>query len=364
MRSSLPLPLALVLAVVVFSLVGCSGSDTPATHPTLTVTAANTSRVYGTANPTFTATATGAQNGDTFTFTASTTATSASPTGTYSIVPVATGTNLANYSVVYVNGTLTVTSASLTVTPNNQSIVAGSALPTLTATITGFVNGDTSGVVTGTPALTTTATTSSPAGSYPITAAVGTLAAANYTFTFGAGALTITPSIFAGKAMAGTEPVAGASVQLYAAGTSGNGSAGTPLLTSAITTDSTGAFEIPAGYACPAPASQLYLIVRGGQVGSAAENQAITLATVVGPCNQIAASSFTVNEVTTAATSWGLAQFLTMGGNIGTTSTNAQGLSNAVATVANLANLTTGTSPGASFPANGASPAAKITWWR
>ena len=77
---------------------------------TLTVTAGNASRTYGAANPTFTASETGAVNGDTFTFTESTTATPSSPVGTYAIVPVATGTNLANYTVVYVNGTLTVAS--------------------------------------------------------------------------------------------------------------------------------------------------------------------------------------------------------------------------------------------------------------
>ena len=136
----------------------------------------------------------GALSGDTFTLTASTVATPSSPAGTYSIVPVATGANLANYNVVYVNGTLTVSKAILTVTPNNQSIVAGSVLPSLSATITGFVNGDTQAVVTGSPALSTTATSSSPAGSYPITATLGTLAAANYSFTFGTGTLTITPA--------------------------------------------------------------------------------------------------------------------------------------------------------------------------
>ena len=44
---------------------------------TLTVTAANANRAYGAANPTFTASAIGAVNGDTFTFTESTTATTA-----------------------------------------------------------------------------------------------------------------------------------------------------------------------------------------------------------------------------------------------------------------------------------------------
>jgi MBG domain (YGX type)/NHL repeat len=446
-KSLFSLPLASVLTVIlVLSVAGCAGAgnSTPTpVHPTLTVTASNASRVYGAANPTFTLTATGAQNGDTFTLTATTTATSSSPAGTYSIVPAATGANLANYTVnyvngnltvskaaltvtaadatriygaanpnftasvtgalngdtltssgstvatlsssvgtypivplatganlasydvLYVNGTLTVAKAVLTVTPNNQSIVAGSTLPTLTATTTGFVNADGPSVVAGVPSLTTSATTSSPAGFYPITAALGTLTAANYSFTLGAGTLTITlatnnpGAAFTGKAMAGTKPIAGASVRLYAAGTSGNGSAGTPL-TGVLTTDATGAFSVPAGYSCPAPTSQLYLIVQGGQVGTAAANSAITLATAVGSCNQLAASYFLVNEVTTVATVWGLAQFLGAGGNVGTTTTNAQGLTNAFATVANLANLTTGTSPGALFPANGSSPAARV----
>jgi len=356
----------LMAGVLSFSLAGCGGSNTPVTHPTLTVTAANASRVYGSPNPVFTASGSGALAGDTFTFTASTTATPSSPVGTYSIVPVATGANLANYNVVYVNGTLTVDEATLTVTPNNQSIVSGSVLPSLSATITGFINGDTQSVVTGLPALTTTATSSSPAGSYPIAATLGTLAAVNYSFMFGTGTLTITPAAsnpgvsFTGTAKAGTQPVVGATVQLYAAGTTGNGSPGTSLLSSTLTTDAAGAFTVPAGYACPAATSQLYIVVRGGQVGAAA-NSAITLATPIGACNQVASSAqFVINEVTTAATAWGLSQFLSAGGNIGATSTNAQGLANAAATVANLANLTTGTSPGASFPQNGSSPAARI----
>jgi sugar lactone lactonase YvrE len=347
--------------ILFFSITGCGNSSAPVTtRPTLTVTAASTNRVYGAPNPVFTASASGANSGDTFTLTASTAATPSSPTGTYTIVPAATGANLANYNVVYVNGTLTVDKATLTVTPNNQNIFAGSVLPPLSATITGFVNGDTRAVVTGLPALT--ATSFSPPGSYPIVATLGTLAAANYSFTFRTGTLTITPAAsnpgvgFSGRAMAGTQPVVGATVQLYAAGTSGNGSAGTALLTSSLLTDGAGAFTVPAGYACPAAASQLYVVVRGD-----AAHPYVALATAVGACNQLASGSqLVINEVTTAATAYGLAQFLSPGGNIGATATNTQGLSNAVATVASLANLTTGTSPGASFPPNGSSPAAKI----
>jgi sugar lactone lactonase YvrE len=367
LRSAQVAFVVVLAGVLSLSLTGCGGSSTPViTHPTLTITAADASRGYGDPNPVFTASASGALSGDTFTLTASTVATPSSPAGAYSIVPLATGANLANYNVVYVNGTLAVSLALLTVTPYNQSIVAGSALPSLSATITGFVNGDTQAVVTGSPGLATTANSSSPAGSYPIYATFGTLSAANYAFTLGRGTLTILPASnpgvgFTGRAMAGKEPVVEATVQVYAAGTTGNGSVGTALLGTTLTTDAAGAFTVPAGYACPAAASQLYVIVRGGQAGTAAVNPAITLATPIGVCNQPASGlPFVINEVTTAATAYGLAQFLSPGGNIGATATNTKGLSNAVATVASLANLTTGTSPGSSFPPNGSSPAAKI----
>ena len=96
---------------------------------TLTVTAGNASRAYGAANPAFTAAAAGAVNGDTFTLTASTTATASSPVGTYAIVPLATGSNLSSYTVVYVDGTLTVGKATPVVTwANPAGISYGTAL--------------------------------------------------------------------------------------------------------------------------------------------------------------------------------------------------------------------------------------------
>jgi hypothetical protein len=161
--------------------------------------------------------------------------------------------------------------------------------------------------------------------------------------------------------MAGTQPIVGAVVQLYAAGTTGNGASATALLTGALTTDATGSFAVPASYSCPGSSSQLYLLVHGGTVGTAPANSAITLATAIGQCSQVTTSSqFVVNEVTTAAAVWGLSQFLATGGNIGASATNSKGLSNAFATVANLASPATGTSPGATFPSTGKSPAAKL----
>lgn len=166
---------------------------------------------------------------------------------------------------------------------------------------------------------------------------------------------------FGGKAMAGNVAIVGAAIQLYAAGTTGNGSAGTALLSATLATDDSGSFTVPAGYPCAANSSQLYVIARGGAVGSGSANSAITLAAAIGTCGTLTASNhFVLNEVTTAATAWSLAQFLTDGANIGASATNTQGLANAAATLSNLVNLTSGNSPGASFPANGSSPAAKI----
>ena len=165
---------------------------------TLTVTAGNASRAYGVANPAFTASATGAINGDTFSFTESTTATTSSPVGTYAIVPVATGANLANYTVVYVNGTLTVGQATLTVTAGNASRAYGVANPAFSASATGAINGDTFSFTES-----TTATTSSPVGSYAIVPVATGTNLGNYTVVYVNGTLTVgqaTLTVTAGNA--------------------------------------------------------------------------------------------------------------------------------------------------------------------
>ena len=165
---------------------------------TLTVTAGNASRAYGVANPSFSATATGAVGGDTFTFTESTTATTTSPVGSYAIVPVATGTNLANYTVVYANGTLTIGQATLTVTAGNASRAYGVANPSFSASAVGAVGGD-----TFTFTESTTATTTSPVGSYPIVPVATGTNLANYTVVYANGTLTIgqaTLTVTAGNA--------------------------------------------------------------------------------------------------------------------------------------------------------------------
>src|ERR1039457_6376274 len=83
---------------------------------------------------------------------------------------------------------------------------------------------------------------------------------------------------FAGKAMAGKQPLIGAAVQLYAAGSGGNGSAATALLSTSLTTDANGTFTVPAAYPCPSAEAQIYVVARGGKPGAAASpNAAIAL---------------------------------------------------------------------------------------
>jgi gliding motility-associated-like protein len=166
----------------------------------LIVTAGNQSSTYGQALPALTVSYSGFVNGDTqasltTAATASTTATAASPAGSYTITPSGAADN--NYTISYTAGTLTIGKAALTITANNQNAAYGSALPTLTASYSGFVNGDFQANLTTQPTITTTATASSVAGAYPITASGA--ASGNYiinyvpgTLTIGATALTIT----------------------------------------------------------------------------------------------------------------------------------------------------------------------------
>ena len=63
-------------------------------------------------------------------------------------------------------------------------------VPGFTFTAVGLVNGDTTSVLSGTTTLTTTATASSPVGTYPVTFA-GAVAAQNYVTTVTPGVLTI-----------------------------------------------------------------------------------------------------------------------------------------------------------------------------
>jgi hypothetical protein len=152
----------------------------------LSVSAADAARVYGTPNPTFTGSITGAQNGDTFTESFTTAATLTSAPGTYAIVPSASGTNLAQYQVSATNGTLTISKATVTATialsatsvMQGQNVtvtaqVASATSGTPTGTVSFFGNGNPLGTATLTGGTATYSTTTLPLGTNAITASYG-----------------------------------------------------------------------------------------------------------------------------------------------------------------------------------------------
>jgi len=117
-------------------------------------------------------------------------------TGAGSVTVTANQAGNANYAAATsVSRSFTVNAAVLTVTANNASRPFGVANPAFTYTITGFVNGDSSSVVSGTATETTTATTASAAGTYPISFATQSLVAANYRFLYVSGTLTISGGV-------------------------------------------------------------------------------------------------------------------------------------------------------------------------
>ncbi|MEI6675475.1 MAG: MBG domain-containing protein, partial [Verrucomicrobiota bacterium] len=104
------------------------------------------------------------------------------------------GTQAGNYTLTQPGGlTGNITRAALTATANNLGSLVGTALPSLTYTLSGFQNNEdaAAATVTGVPILSTTATLASPIGVYPITCTVNTLAAPNYSFTAANGTLFI-----------------------------------------------------------------------------------------------------------------------------------------------------------------------------
>jgi hypothetical protein len=95
------------------------------------------------------------------------------------------------YSAASLTQSFTIYPAVLKVTATNLSSVYGQPIPALTYSYSGFVNHESASVVSGAPALSTTATATSNAGTYPITVSTGTVAAANYDFLYVNGVLTV-----------------------------------------------------------------------------------------------------------------------------------------------------------------------------
>jgi hypothetical protein len=199
-----------------------------------------------------------------------------------------------------------------------------------------------------------------------LTAASITLAGCNMQQT---APLSVQGSAFQGSVYGGQQPIGNATIQLYAAGNSGYGSAypytnGVSLLNSPVTTSATGSFSISSDYTCPSASTPVYIVATGGTPNPPAGtvNTQIALMAALGPCGTAATTHphLTLNELSTVASVYALSPFMTGITNIGTSATNATGLANAFATVNKLANLTAGSAGGPALPPNATAPISKL----
>ena len=178
--------------------------------------------------------------------------------------------------------------------------------------------------------------------------------------------LNVSSGTVKGVFMGGQQPVAGVSLQLYAVGTSGYGSAATPLLTpGSVLTTPNGNFTLPS-FTCPTPSSLVYLTGTGGQpIAANGNNPAVTnnnLAMMVGlgACSTVGSQFISVNELTTVASVWALAPFMTGIANIGSSSGNSLGITNAFAAINKLVNTANGAVSGPALPSNATLPVNEI----
>lgn len=202
-----------------YTLTDASLATADITPAHLTVTADDKTRLYGAANPALTTTVSGFITGENAgnaagyagAGSATTTAGLTTNVGTAVITAGANTLAASNYDFMAANGTLTIGKAHLTVTADDKSRLYGAVNPTLTTSVSGFVNGETVGTaagLTGAGSATTLAGLTTNAGTAVITAGANTLAATNYDFTtLVNGILTINPAALVLNSVTPPEPV-------------------------------------------------------------------------------------------------------------------------------------------------------------
>lgn len=158
----------------------------------LTAHVANTTKVYGDANPEFNITYSGFRDGDSevgFSVPASisTIVDNSSKVGKYDIV--ASGAVSDKYEISYIPGTLTVTKAPLSISAGNYTKKQGDAMPVFKASYTGFKNGENESVLTKQPVFSCEANEASAPAEYAVT--ISGADAENYDISYEQGRLTV-----------------------------------------------------------------------------------------------------------------------------------------------------------------------------
>ena len=158
----------------------------------LTAHVANTTKVYGDANPEFNIIYSGFRDGDSevgFSVPASisTIVDNSSKVGKYDIV--ASGAVSDKYEISYIPGTLTVTKAPLSISAGNYTKKQGDAMPVFKASYAGFKNGENESVLTKQPVFSCEANEASAPAVYAVT--ISGADAENYDISYEQGRLTV-----------------------------------------------------------------------------------------------------------------------------------------------------------------------------
>ena len=159
----------------------------------LTAHVANTTKVYGDANPEFNITYSGFRDGDSevgfsVPVSISTIVDNSSKVGKYDIV--ASGAVSDKYEISYIPGTLTITKAPLSISAGNYTKKQGDAMPAFKASYAGFKNGENESVLTKQPVFSCEANEASAPAEYAVT--ISGADAENYDISYEQGVLTVT----------------------------------------------------------------------------------------------------------------------------------------------------------------------------
>ena len=178
-----------------------------------------------------------------------------------------------------------------------------------------------------------------------------------------------------GAVHGGQQAVTGSTIQLYAVGTTSDGSAATPLISATVTTSdgssnaansnanagngfnslAAGSFTITGDYTCPTAGTEVYLVSTGGNPGLTAgtNNSALAMMAALGPCGNLTSSTYVfVDELTTVGSIAALANYMSSYSALGSGTSDATALQTAFSAANEYTNTSLGTVPGSTLPSS------------
>ncbi|MBS1799379.1 MAG: hypothetical protein JSS95_06090 [Acidobacteria bacterium] len=146
-----------------------------------------------------------------------------------------------------------------------------------------------------------------------------------------------------GSVQGGLQPVSGAAIRFFAASTKGSNTSATQMSTAKISTSVSGAFSLPSNFKCINGSDQIYVVATGGNPGGGS-NSSLALMSDIGTCSKLTSKTrIYINEVTTIASVYALAQFMNPNTfDVASSSGDAATVAAAYSAAGTLANLTTG----------------------